>query len=239
MLQPIRQPRLYEAVVERILDLVRLGEVKPGERFPPERELEAKLRVSRPVLREAFRVLEASGLVHSVRGGGRTLRPLSEVNVGGAFGSEHLITRLERGSLLDIWEVRVTVETRCAVLAAERATQAETAELARIVEQLGEIREGGQWYLSYPNFDIAFHLQVARMSNNFMFERMVAWLLDLYKGLRQRALAPAVADHSDRQALLDTHRRVLQGVQEHNPEAAARAMADHLEFIRLFTLNLT
>src|SRR5947208_3036285 len=66
--------RRYEAVVRQILALISHGEIAPGSRLPAERDLAERLGVSRNVLREAFRVLEARGIVRSRAGGGRFVR---------------------------------------------------------------------------------------------------------------------------------------------------------------------
>ena len=60
---PVRSVRLYETIIEQIATLVQNGRLTNGERFPTERALQEKWRVSRPVLREAFRALEMQGIV--------------------------------------------------------------------------------------------------------------------------------------------------------------------------------
>jgi len=60
--------RLYESVIEQIMDLIKNNELKPGDKLPPERELAEKLSISRNSLREAFRVLESRGLIKSKPG---------------------------------------------------------------------------------------------------------------------------------------------------------------------------
>ena len=57
MLRPVRQGNAFEETVERLLTVIKLGMVAPGERFPAERELAAQLGISRLTLREAIREL--------------------------------------------------------------------------------------------------------------------------------------------------------------------------------------
>lgn len=63
MFKEIFPVRLYESVIEQIMDLIKNNELKPGDKLPPERELAEKLSISRGSLREAFRVLESRGLL--------------------------------------------------------------------------------------------------------------------------------------------------------------------------------
>ena len=78
-----REPRLYERVVSKVLDLVSSGVWKPGFRLPPERELSEAFGVSRTVVREAVKALEARGVLESTTGSGVSVlafaqRPMSE-----------------------------------------------------------------------------------------------------------------------------------------------------------------
>jgi len=101
--RPVRGVRLYEIIVEQIAALVRDGHLVSGDRFPPERDLQARWRVSRPVLREAFRALEMQGLVESRPGGGRYLRA-ERIPSPAELKSPRLAA--DRQSLLHILEAR-------------------------------------------------------------------------------------------------------------------------------------
>lgn len=62
--------RISEQVVHFILEQIRQGELRPGERLPPERELAARLGVGRPSLREALRALATLGVLRIQQGDG-------------------------------------------------------------------------------------------------------------------------------------------------------------------------
>ena len=69
LLGPVRAGNAFEETVERMLTVIKLGLVAPGDRFPPERELAKEFRVNRASLRQALRVLEIMGvLMRSYRG---------------------------------------------------------------------------------------------------------------------------------------------------------------------------
>ena len=68
LLRPVREGNAFEETVERLLTVIKLGLVGPGERFPPERELAAQFGISRLTLREAIRELQQAGYVESRRG---------------------------------------------------------------------------------------------------------------------------------------------------------------------------
>ena len=68
LLGPVRTGNAFEETVERLLTVIKLGVVAPGGRFPAERELAARLGISRLTLREAIRELQEAGYVESRRG---------------------------------------------------------------------------------------------------------------------------------------------------------------------------
>jgi DNA-binding FadR family transcriptional regulator len=68
VLRPVRQGNAFEETVERLLTVIKLGLLGPGQRFPPERELAAQLGISRLTLRDAIRELQQAGYVESRRG---------------------------------------------------------------------------------------------------------------------------------------------------------------------------
>src|SRR5215469_10810090 len=68
LLGPVRTGNAFEETVERLLTEIKLGLVARGERFPAERELAARLGISRLTLREAIRELQEAGFVESRRG---------------------------------------------------------------------------------------------------------------------------------------------------------------------------
>src|SRR5688572_30360900 len=71
---PVRTVRLSEEIIRQIAELIADGSLRLNDKFPSERELQERWQVSRPVLREAFRVLEMQGVVESRPGAGRYLR---------------------------------------------------------------------------------------------------------------------------------------------------------------------
>ena len=65
MLEPLKKTRLYEAIVEQLVELIKDGKLKPGDRLPSERQLSEELQVSRTAIREALRSMESMGYIDS------------------------------------------------------------------------------------------------------------------------------------------------------------------------------
>ena len=119
---PIQQSRLHEMVAERIRSMIVSESLHPGDRLPSERDLSERLGVSRVVIREATRVLDAQGLVEVKPGSGTYVKELTPGHVSDSIG---LFLRLRQSEqpYRDLIEVRRTLEIDIAGLAAERAEQ--------------------------------------------------------------------------------------------------------------------
>jgi DNA-binding FadR family transcriptional regulator len=208
--------RRYEAVVRQILGLIGQGEIAPGARLPAERDLAERLGVSRNVLREAFRVLEVRGIVHSRAGGGRYVRA---ANVAATLATDGVILRLEQAVIGDILEARELLEVQVARLAAERADDDALRELAIACAASGETWDD----------NLRFHTAVAAATGNFMLERLVRLQLDLLSDVNQREhyRSPEVAAD-----LLAEHQAIANAIAAHNPDAAESAVHKHFAHTR-------
>src|SRR5215510_7143472 len=116
MLPSSKKTRLYETIVAQLGQLIQEGKLCPGDRLPPERELAARLQVSRASVREALRSLELQGLLSSRQGSGTFIAAVSQEELLRAFA------RLaeEGQTLRDIFELRLLLEPPIAALAARR-----------------------------------------------------------------------------------------------------------------------
>src|SRR5262245_21207418 len=107
-----------EQVEHAILERLRAGELRAGDRLPPERELVERLGASRPVVREAISRLSSAGLVESRQGSGTYL---AEVDVAA------------------ITHVRLLLEPEAAALAARARTDAQVRTLHDTVQAMGDV----------------------------------------------------------------------------------------------------
>ena len=215
--------RLYESVIEQIMNLIKNNKLKPGDKLPPERELAEKLSISRGSLREAFRVLESRGLIKSKPGGGRYIR---EIRKNGHNSTENIILSLEKSSILELLEAREMFEVKIAKIAAQKATP-EDIEL--IEEALSKMNEEEELkYGKETESDTEFHLAIASASHNFVFVNIIKLHLDLLKGTRGKTWQ--ITGRREKQ--YQEHQAILQAIKEHNSKKAGEAMLKHLRNVR-------
>ncbi len=213
--RPARARRLYEDVVSQVLELIASGELPPGERLPPERELAGRIGVSRSVLREAFRVLEERGIVLSRQGSGRRIR--MPVGDGGRVRPAP-VGDLERGSIVDILEARELLEVEIAALACSRINEDEVFGLREVASK------GSDW-----SGNVDFHVRLAQVTKNFMLERLVGQQMELLSEVHQRSHYGSPADGA---RLIADHVAIGDAVIARDADRARETMKRHFSRTR-------
>ncbi|MFW0786953.1 FCD domain-containing protein [Gordonia sp. CPCC 206044] len=165
----VRSPKAAEQIARRLRGRIVRGEVESGSMLKPEKELMAELGVSRPTLREAFRILENEGLIVVVtgaRGGARVHTPDLSV-VSRQIG---YYLQIQRTTLRDLLEARAEFEPICARLFAERHTAAELRELEGLLAALQDLADGGfdtdSAFVAWVDLTREFHETIARYCGN-------------------------------------------------------------------------
>src|SRR3954462_13924991 len=157
-------------IVDQIRLLIRDGQLKPGDRLPPERDVGERFGVSRVTVREALRGLEANGMVAikvGARGGAFVTAPTS-ARIG-----EGIIDLLTMSDLTDreVTEARQIFELGIIPMVCERATEEDIAELNEICDRGDAALENG----SYPmELSAEFHSRVAIASHNAAIAMLAA-----------------------------------------------------------------
>lgn len=160
--EPAHRRSLGEMVFDRMFRAIKSGAYSPDERLPTEHDLAAEFQVSRPVVREALRKLREQGLIYSRQGAGSFVRQLG-IRQPLGFGAVENITDLHR-----CYEFRLMLEPASAEAAAERY-RPET--LAAISAALAEMRDATARQRHREDADFAFHLAIARASENQYFSK--------------------------------------------------------------------
>jgi GntR family transcriptional repressor for pyruvate dehydrogenase complex len=221
----VKRTRLYEEIAEQIRERIASGQLRPGERLPPERELAAQFGVSRALVRQALTVLQTVGIIESRIGNGTYVqRPPS-------WSVAPLGARLatERELLTHPLEVRRILEPPMARLAAERASAQDVERLEELVRaQEAKVQRGE---VITPE-DTAFHGTIARACQNPILAQLVAAVEALLEESRDRSLR---APQGGLRSLIG-HRRILEAIRRRDGPAAYDAMLRHLEEVEALIL---
>jgi GntR family transcriptional repressor for pyruvate dehydrogenase complex len=224
--EPIRPKKISEEIVEQIKKLIAKGELKPGDRIPSERDLATMLGVSRPSVREAIMVLDAMGFLESRQGGGTFVRALTETSIADPLAI--LVEQRDPELLRALVEVRMGLESWSAYLAAQRATDAEIAELRRLFDIMEAQATNGGWD---PDVDARFHYAITAATHNSLQMHVLNSVHTLFHATIQVALMEFYRQQDTIQALRDQHAEVLTAIAAHDPELAREKMMIHLTMV--------
>ncbi|CAM2142533.1 HTH-type transcriptional repressor NanR [Pararobbsia alpina] len=222
MAETIPRRKLYQEVLDRLMDRIRSGEIAPGAQLPSERELMEQYGVGRPAIREALQALERSGIVEIAHGErARVVVPTAERLIAQVAGGAMHLLRTQPDMLGHLKEARVFLETGLARLAAERATDEDVANLQlRVAQQRASMVD----LEKFIERDMAFHREIALISGNPIFpaivESLFRWASEYYRPLVR---APGVEELT-----LSEHQRIVDAIAKRDGNGAAEAMHQHL-----------
>jgi GntR family transcriptional repressor for pyruvate dehydrogenase complex len=213
--RPVTRPRLYEQVVSQIQAWIADNGVQVGDRLPPERELAARLGVSRATVSQALVAMEVAGMVTVRHGDGVILME--------AAGSTKVINALRRHAqqLPEIIDARDALETKLAALAAARHTEEDLAAIDDALDLMErDISSGGRGVEG----DERFHAAVTAAGHSRLLAKMMAEISDLIRETRIESLA-----EPDRPVdSLRTHRKIAAAIRAGDADTAAAIMRAHI-----------
>ena len=218
-----RRGGLVAEIVGGLAADIREGHLQPGDKLPTEAEIMGRFSVSRTVVREALSRLQASGLVDTRHGIGTFVLPPAE---GGTFriAAEDFATVAD---VISVLELRISLETEAAGLAAQRRTPENLAAMAQALSAFhASIRLDSD---AVPP-DFQFHLEVARATGNRHFADLMTYLGTMIIP-RTRVNTPSSAPEG-RQSYLQRvngeHETIYIAIRNQDTEAARAAMRTHL-----------
>lgn len=218
----LTRKRTFEGVIEQIRAQINDGQLREGDRLPPERELAEQLGVSRNTVREALRSLENSGVLRLKKGPG-----------GGAFihcGSGDAVTkalsdlyRLGSVQPASLTEARLILGPAVARLACERWDEQDMQALEANVRKSREANERND-HLLRAQANLEFHKLLAHASKNPILVAMNDALVEMVREFLQ-VLGAMPNDY-----VLASRERMLEHLRRRDTAAATEEAARYLEW---------
>lgn len=219
-----RRPRgLVQEIVGSLAGNIRDGRIQPGDKLPSEAEIMAHFDVSRTVVREAISQLQASKLVETRHGIGTFALALQETG-NFKIADEAFSTVAD---VISVLELRISLETEAAGLAAQRRTQ---AQLLAMQAALNAFQESIQQDSDAVPGDFQFHLEVARATGNQHFADLMTYLGTMIIP-RTRVNTSSSAPQGRLKYLQRVHcehESIFNAIRDQNAAAARAAMRRHL-----------
>jgi GntR family transcriptional repressor for pyruvate dehydrogenase complex len=216
----IQRKRLSDQIIDNLISMIASGELKPGDKLPPEPALMEQFGVGRSSIRQAIGALELIGLV-TVRPGHGTHVTNSNDKVQAKSIGWSLLT-IGHEKIRELVEARVELEQAIVKLAAERATAEEIAEIKAQQKKLKEAKRSGRKLI---RADLGFHIALAKASQNSVLLR---FLSELRQPMRHWMEQKARYDWGYDQ-VIEQHEAILSAIEARDSETAQSAMRIHVE----------
>ena len=217
---PVAVARASAAIADQIRRSILDGKLVAGDRLPPERELAEQFGVSRVTVRDALRILEATGLVEvrvGARGGAFVTAPSGAV-VAQAMAD---MVALSDVTPEDVVEARLIVELGTVTLACARATDEDLEAIDELQVRARQALDGGTYV---RDLSWEFHALLAHAAHNDAVDGLTQSFrstLSMHPvRIRERASGYA--------ASVEEHERILDAVARRDADTARREMAAHL-----------
>lgn len=227
MFSEVSHLRTADEVCDQIEVLVLEGVLRVGDKLPGERELAHQFNVSRPVLRNALKSLEAKGLLDTQHGGGTYVADV----IGDVFSKTMLELIAKHNKATDDYlEYRREVEAIAADLAARRATEYDKQLLTDIMNRMTESHKKDD-FQEEAALDVEFHQAVCETAHNII---LMHTLRSCYRLLSTGAFFSRSLVYTfpgARDQLLAQHREIYEAIMAGDPDRASRAAASHMEFV--------
>ena len=230
MFKPVQQKKMYEYVIDQIYAQTQSGQLKKGDRLPPERVLTEQLGISRTSVREALRALEVLGIISTQQGEGNF--------INGDF-AESLIRPMATlfiingGTKKDAIDMRMNLECMSVKNAAECISLLELKELKNVLQAMKDSDDDD----ALLDLDATFHHIIAKATGNILLENQLQMVNYVTKVILQIDKNKLMMTPEFRMKIENSHHNLYTALEEHNPIKAEQVMKNHLNQEFHYALN--
>jgi len=217
--QPVEKTDITMRVLARIREMLERDILRAGSKMPTEQEMTKALRISRPSLRQAYKVLNVLGILRAVPGDGTYISDAPSRILATPFTFMMLTKKID---LQDVFGLRITLEGELASLAAERAT---SEELSYLEQQIYVMSTSLRDRKRYLQAEYEFHNFISRAAHNPLILEIVLIISELLWEVRREVGMGNPEIKKD----LQMHSKILEKIRGRDAEGARQAMHFHLK----------
>lgn len=217
-----------EYVASQIMEAIRNGEFKVGDKLPSEQAMAKNIGVSRPSIREALGALRIVGIIETINGVGTVVKKdkVEFISDGGRTDLSSILGH--EGNTFEVLEARKVLEPAVAAYATETITEENLTRLEKILQCMNKAAKNKD-YSDYHESNNRFHVLIASSTQNSFLIRSVNSLLHLFTEsdfgaeMRRRYLT----DSSYMIESLEVHHRILECLKKRDKSGLIKAFEDH------------
>lgn len=213
-----------DVIIRQIKELLISGQLKPGDKLPPERKLSEKFAVGRTHVREAIQKLEFYGILKTKPQSGTYV---AGIGISALEGLISDILKIDAYSFMSLVETRVLLETSAVGLAAERRTEEDIEKLELSLNNyLAKAKQG----IKAVDEDLMFHLTIAEVSKNQVLKSLLLIIIpDIITNYSVFKVCDTITDKA-----LNEHSLLFQQIKKGDAAGAQATMKEHLQGVMDF-----
>lgn len=219
----IKQKKIYEEVAEALLEMIKSGQLKPGDRLDSVEQLATSFQVGRSAIREALSALRAMGLIEIKHGEGTFVKSFDANQI---FFPLSIAVLMNKEDVVHLLEVRKILESGNIVLAARNRDERDLRELENILQEMKAEQGNGE---IGEKADYRFHKAIATATHNpllsALLEQVSGLMMETQRETRRIGL---FSQQKTSERLYEEHARIYAAIESRDEEEAQRAMLDHL-----------
>ena len=218
----IKIKKIYEEVADALIDMIKNGELKPGDRIDSVEQLAKSFDVSRSAVREALSGLRAMGLVVMRQGEGTYITQFDASNFTLPVKAG-LLMKME--DIKELYEVRKILEVGAARSAALHHKEEDLISLEDAIEEMERAQTNGE---IGEDADMSFHMAVANATHNDILIHLMRSVSEVMVSVLRETREVLIYSEQKTVSLIDEHRRIYDAIKAREPEEAYQFMLDHL-----------
>ena len=219
-----REEKAYARVIEKVKKMILSGELKPGEKLPPEREFAEKLEVSRNSVREAIRIMDLMGIVSSQQGSGNYVTCEFQKSITETMA---MMFAMDQVNDKQISQVRYSLEVLAFTLALDRVREEDLAKMEECVEKLDKNGDSK----NNATLDKIIHYTLARASGNQLLIDILEACSGVFDILIEDMRYGILKNENRKTELNECHRHLVDALREGDREKGLQALKWHFEMI--------
>lgn len=220
----LKTSKAFEKVISYVKDKILHGELKQGEKLPPERELAEALGVGRNSVREALRTLDIMGVISSTQGAGNYVSCNFEKNL---VESMTMMFLLEKINYQQVSELRQGVETQSALLAIDRISPEQLDELEKIINELRVSTDEAKNVV----LDKRLHYTIALASQNQLIVQILQALSDVIDIFIGNMRGKILVNIKNKNHLQRAHEDIVNGLRYRDKKVVRHAIEEHYRLV--------
>ncbi|AWI11787.1 FadR/GntR family transcriptional regulator [Caldifermentibacillus hisashii] len=219
----IQTKKIYEEVADSIINMIKNGELKPGEKIESVEKLAKNFGVGRSAIREALNGLRTMGLVEMRQGEGTYVKKFDPSKFTLPVTTAFL---MKQNDVKELYEVRKILEVGTASLAAMNCNE---EDLFPMEEALNVMENAGGDEDQAQKADTDFHLAIAKATHNHLLISLMGSMSELISETIRETRKVILYSEDQADLLLVEHKQIFEAIKKKDSDLAGKVMFNHLE----------